>query len=76
MTRTQRAWSTPVRVVDEDGEAVGARELDGEHLDAGQCRLDLPFDLPLQCLLLLVCSRSKVVPFNKNGRRAPISSSR
>ena len=29
----------PLRMVDEDGEVVGACELDGQHLDAGQAGL-------------------------------------
>src|SRR5688572_14409012 len=67
-------------VIDEDGEAFGVRELDGEHLDAGQCRLDFPSDLLRQCPLLLVrCAHGyslQLLLFNKNGRSAPISSSR
>ena len=57
-------------VVDEDGEPLGADELDGEHLDARQGRLDLPSDLLRQCPLLLVCcAQPRVSSHRRLARR-------
>src|ERR1044072_2561716 len=48
-------------VIDEDGEPLGVRQLDGEHFDARQGRLYFPSDLLLLCLILLSV-RSQFVP--------------
>ena len=63
-------------VVDEDGEAIWSRELDGKDLDARQGSRKLPSNLLRQRPLLFVRGTQKRGSFNKNGRCAPISSSR
>ena len=75
VTRSQSAWSTPCGMVDVDAEALLAGELEREHLDPGQSRLDRPCDVTLQLSLLDVCCRGHLdqPPGMKNGRRAPIS---
>src|SRR5215204_2151660 len=60
-------------VVDEDREALRVLQLDREHLDAWQGRLDLALDLLRQCPLLLIRGAHRSCSFNKNGRGAPIS---
>jgi hypothetical protein len=58
------------RVVDEDREAVRPGELDREHLDARQGRLDLPLDLLRQRPLLVVCRAQTWPPQQKWALRA------
>src|ERR1044072_2575085 len=64
----------PFGPVDIDREALGAAELDREHLDAGQGLFDLAADLLLECPFLVVnrwhVSPDEMSPLTKNGRRA------
>jgi hypothetical protein len=68
-------------VVDEDGEALRAGQLDREHIDARQGLGNLLADLALQRSLLVVDVRQNRSPseesglLTKNGRYAPISPS-
>ena len=71
-------------MVDVDAEALLARDLEREHLGAGQRRLHEAADLALQLSLPLVLPvaienrrfMSRNRPYMKNGRDAPISKSR
>src|SRR5262249_15589119 len=74
----------PGRVVDVHAEAVTAGELDGEHLDAGEGRLDQARNVAPEQPFLLVLSTCHLSPPSpsrlhglrsdtKSGRRAPTS---
>ena len=62
MTRSQRAWSTPLRMVDVDAEALGPEQLDGEHFRARNPLLDSPRQLLLELPLGFVCTPSIFPP--------------
>src|SRR5258708_6750972 len=70
-----------VHVVDEHSEAVGLRQLDGEHLGARQCALDLACDVPRQFSLLFMrahaenpcCCADYQCLIAQNGPHGPIS---
>ena len=59
-----------LRMVDEDGEALRAGELDGQHLDSGQAALDPRGDLAVEAPLLVVDVRQSDSPQKKRARRA------
>ena len=60
-------------MVDEDGEALGAGELDRQDLDSGQAALDARGDLAVEAPFLVVDDPATSTPLKKNGRGAPIS---
>src|SRR5581483_2110887 len=71
-TRAQRVVH-PFGMVDVDGEAIRALQLDRKHLDAFEASFDARADLALQLPLLLpyICHRQ--VPLHKKWARRPIS---
>src|SRR5204862_8316589 len=60
-------------VVDEDREALRARQLDSEHLGAGQGALDLWSDFPRQLAFLLMSCCHPSCSCHRKWARRPIS---
>ena len=59
VTRSHRAKSTPVRMIDVDAEPARREQLDGQHLDAGHGALDGRRDRLRQLPLALECLDSR-----------------